>query len=269
MAKKRMFNLDVVDTDLFLEMPISARLLYYELGMRADDDGFVSSPKKIMKMIGVSEDDIKVLTTKGFIIPFKSGVVVITHWKLNNYIQSDRRHETMYTEELKMLDLSSNGTYFVNDKYYKQETAETVENKGLETICIQNASKVYTKNRLDKIRLDKNSIIYSPEKQDKTPYKEIIEYLNLKTNKHYKYNTKKTQTLIKARINEGFTLDDFKIVIDNQTIRWLKDKKMCDYLRPETLFGNKFEGYLNNTPKEITTRDLRENIDFSDIVGDI
>jgi len=111
MAKRRMFSLDIIDTDLFLEMPQSSRLLYYELCMRADDDGFVSSPKKIQKMVGCNEDDFKVLITKKFIIPFDTGVVVIRHWKIHNYIQKDRYKETIYLEEKSQLKQEENGMY--------------------------------------------------------------------------------------------------------------------------------------------------------------
>lgn len=87
-------------------------------------------------------------------------------------------------------------------------------------------------------------------------YKEIIDYLNNKTNSNYKHTSKKTQDLIKARINEGFTIDDFKKVIDKKTMEWLRDGKMNVYLRPETLFGTKFEGYLNQPEKQITLKDI-------------
>ena len=99
MAQRRMFSLTVVDTDNFLSMPVSAQNLYFHFGMRADDDGFVSSPKKIMSFVKSSEDDFKLLAAKGYIIPFKSGVCVIREWKINNYIQSDRYHETRYLAE--------------------------------------------------------------------------------------------------------------------------------------------------------------------------
>ena len=89
MAERRMFAKTIIDSDAFLDMPISARLLYYDLSMRADDDGFVNSPKKIMRIVGASEDDLKVLITKKFIIPFDSGIVVIKHWKIHNYIAKD------------------------------------------------------------------------------------------------------------------------------------------------------------------------------------
>lgn len=103
MANRRMFSLDVVDTDRFLDMSASAQALYFHLGMRADDDGFVSSPRKIAKASNCGLDDLTLLAAKGFIIPFESGVVVVTHWKENNYIRADRYKPTRYTKEAEML----------------------------------------------------------------------------------------------------------------------------------------------------------------------
>ncbi len=114
MARKRMFDLGIIDTDLFLEMPQSTQNLYFHLGMRADDDGFVSNPKKIIRTIGANEDDLKILFSKEFIIPFESGIVVIRHWKLNNYIRKDRYVETIYKEEKKRLIEDENGIYNLN-----------------------------------------------------------------------------------------------------------------------------------------------------------
>jgi uncharacterized phage protein (TIGR02220 family)/predicted phage replisome organizer len=100
--------------------------------------------------------------------------------------------------------------------------------------------------------INKDKSIYSPAEQDTIPYQEIINYLNLKTNKHFKHNTSKTKSLIKARIKEGFAVEDFKEVIDKKTNEWLEDSKMNCYLRPETLFGTKFESYLNEKEKSKT-----------------
>jgi hypothetical protein len=113
MAQRRMFSLKVIDTDIFLDMPMSARLLYYDLSMRADDDGFVSSPKKIQRMIGASDDDLRLLAAKQFIIPFESGICVIKHWRIHNYIRSDRYSETVYLEEKQTLT-ENNGQYEIN-----------------------------------------------------------------------------------------------------------------------------------------------------------
>ena len=106
-----MFSLKVVDTDSFLEMPQTSQLLYFHLAMRADDDGFVNSPKKIMRFSGSKDDDLKILIAKQFIIPFQSGVIVIRHWKENNYIRTDRYNETIYLDEKKQLKCDENGVY--------------------------------------------------------------------------------------------------------------------------------------------------------------
>lgn len=111
MANRRMFSLKIVDSDAFLDMPQSTQLLYFHLSMRADDDGFVGNPKKVMRMIGSSEDDYKVLIAKRFILNFESGVVVIKHWKIHNYIQTDRYQPTQYLEEKKTLETKENGAY--------------------------------------------------------------------------------------------------------------------------------------------------------------
>lgn len=142
MANRRMFSLKIIDTDLFLDMSISARLLYYDLSMRADDDGFVASPKKIQRMVGASDDDLKILIAKQFIIPFDSGICVIKHWRVHNYIQKDRYNPTFYKLEMSMLQ-HNNGTY-----------------KLVDTQCIQDVSKEYPQVKLEldksKDRLDNN-----------------------------------------------------------------------------------------------------------------
>ena len=111
MADKRMFSLKIVDSDLFLEMPLSSQCLYFHLSMRADDDGFVNNPKKIIKIIGANEDDLKILIAKGFVIVFEQGIIVITHWKINNFIRKDRYKPTLYENEVQSLSQTKNGMY--------------------------------------------------------------------------------------------------------------------------------------------------------------
>ena len=111
MAERRMFAKTIIDSDAFLDMPLSTQALYFHLSMRADDEGFINNPKKIQRMIGCSEDDLKLLIAKNFIIPFESGIVVIKHWKIHNYIRGDRVHNTQYTEERSLLDVKENGSY--------------------------------------------------------------------------------------------------------------------------------------------------------------
>ena len=111
MAEKRMFTKAIIDSDAFLEMPLSAQALYFHLNMRADDDGFVNNPKKISRMIGASEDDLKLLLVKRFVLGFESGMIVIKHWRLHNTLRKDRYHPTQYQEELKALKIKDNGAY--------------------------------------------------------------------------------------------------------------------------------------------------------------
>lgn len=111
MAERRMFAKTIIDSDAFLDMPVTARLLYYDLSMRGDDDGFVNSPKKIMRMVGASQDDLNILILKKFIIPFDNGVVVIKHWKIHNYIRKDTYKETTYKEQKSLLELDENCSY--------------------------------------------------------------------------------------------------------------------------------------------------------------
>ena len=140
MAKKRMFSIDIVGSDAFLDLPYSAQCLYFQLGMRADDDGFVGNPKTIQRIAGTKASDLELLVKKRFLLQFPSGVVVIKHWKINNQIQKDRYTPTVYTEEYQSL-------------YIKDNKAYTEMDKG----CIQSVSEMDTQISIDKNRLDKNS----------------------------------------------------------------------------------------------------------------
>lgn len=140
MAERRMFAKTIIDSDAFLNMPLTTQALYFHLCMRADDDGFVNNPQKIQRMIGASDDDLKILCAKNFIIPFESGIIVIKHWKIHNYIQNDRYKPTVYEEEKALLSVKNNKAYT------------------LDTECIQDVSIVDTQVRLGKDSLGKNSI---------------------------------------------------------------------------------------------------------------
>lgn len=111
MAERRMFAKTIIDSDSFLDMPLSAQALYFHLSMRADDEGFINNPKKIQRMIGASDDDMKILLAKNFVLEFESGVIVIKHWKIHNYIRGDRLNETAYQEERALLTVKGNGAY--------------------------------------------------------------------------------------------------------------------------------------------------------------
>lgn len=119
MAKRRMFSLEIVDSDAFLDMSATAQNLYFHLGMRADDDGFIGNPKKICRDCNASQNDLDLLIAKNFILPFANGVVVIKHWKVNNQIQKDRYTPTQYLEEKASLLLKKNGIYTFDENQGK------------------------------------------------------------------------------------------------------------------------------------------------------
>ncbi|MDY2821033.1 MAG: replisome organizer [Oscillospiraceae bacterium] len=156
MAERRMFAKTIIDSDAFLDMPLSAQALYFHLSMRADDDGFINNPKKIQRAIGASDDDCKLLILKKFIIAFESGVIVIKHWKIHNYIQKDRYKPTIYQEEKNELIVKENKTY---------------------TECIQNAYSSDTQVRLGKDRLGKDRDITpqaAPARHKYGEYKNVL-----------------------------------------------------------------------------------------------
>ena len=145
MAERRMFSKVVIDSDTFLDMPLSAQALYFHLSMRADDDGFVSSPKRIQTYVGASTDDLKILLAKHFLIPFESGVVVIKHWKVHNYIQKDRYKETYYQAEKALLEETPKTKEYTRKLNVDTSCIQTVSN--LDTNCIQTGYKLDTQVR--------------------------------------------------------------------------------------------------------------------------
>lgn len=149
MANRRMFSLDVVGTDKFLELPVSAQCLYFHLGMRADDDGFVSSPKQVLKMLSCAVGDMKALADNGYVIPFESGIIVIRHWRQNNYIQTDRYKKTRYTVEQSTLQLS--------DGVYSSDASCIQNIYSPDTRCIQDVSGLYTQVSIGKDSIVKDS----------------------------------------------------------------------------------------------------------------
>lgn len=162
MAERRMFAKTIIDSDAFLDMPLSAQALYFHLSMRADDDGFINNPKKIQRMIGASDDDCKLLILKRFIITFESGVIVIKHWRIHNYIQKDRYKPTIYQEEKSQLAVKENKAY---------------------TECIHNGYNLDTQDRLelgkDRLELEQGKYIDSTSKAKKPVRHKYGEYKNV------------------------------------------------------------------------------------------
>ena len=175
MAERRMFAKTIVDSDAFLDMPLSSQALYFHLSMRADDDGFVNNPKKIQRIIGCSDDDLKLLIAKRFVLIFDSGVIVIKHWRLHNTLRKDRYKPTIYQEEFKKLILKSDGGYTdrlpsgcqmvakrlpsgcqADDKEATTKNVDSNEINELDDGC-QTGNQVATQDRLGKDRLTINT----------------------------------------------------------------------------------------------------------------
>ena len=254
MANRRMFSLDVIDTDVFLEMPLTTQALYFQLGMRADDDGFVSSPKRVLKMLDCKPDDLRILISRGYVIVFETGVIVITDWKANNLIKTDRYKKTRYQEEFKQLELRD-GTYV------KKANTLPCENYS-ETVCIQGKNQVepdwnpsgnilepdwnQNGNQMEpQVRLGKDSIYNNtftnvkvtsnpePEKAKTTDIFTQIQELYNSICKSYPRLTKiseKRKKAINARMKTGYTLDDFQRVFEKaESSDFLKGKNKRDW----------------------------------------
>lgn len=145
MAKRRMFSQQITESDSFLDMPLSAQALYFHLGMSADDDGFVNSPRRVQRVIGANDDDLRLLIAKKFVIAFDTGVVVIKHWKINNAIRADRYTPTVYADEMSMLFEKPNRAYTLTDNI----------------IGIPNGTQVTTNGcrRQGKVSIDKDNVV--------------------------------------------------------------------------------------------------------------
>ena len=255
MAERRMFTKKITNSDAFIDMPLSTQALYFHLNMEADDDGFNSSPKKIQRMIGASDDDLKLLFAKNFVIPFESGVVVIKHWKLHNYIQNDRYKETIYLEEKKLLETKENQVYtlmdtnFIQDGYIGKDRLELVKSK----------------NSIDKDSIDNNIII--PKGNDCVSKSQLEDEFEIiwseYPNKKGKANALKAY--IKAR-KKGATKEEVMIGLNNYLTYIKVEKVNQQYIKHgSTWFNQECWNDDYTIRREVTTGDLANAglVDFS------
>lgn len=200
MAERRMFAKTIIDSDAFLDMPLSTQALYFHLSMRADDDGFVNNPKKIMRMVGASQNELELLLSKRYLLAFDSGIVVIKHWKIHNYIQKDRYNETKYLDEKATITLQDNRAY---------------------TECIHNADRMETQVSIDKISIDKDKI-----KHKYGEYKNVL----LKDSELKKLKEKYTDWESKIKsMDEGIELKGYKYKSHYLAIlKWAKNETPVD-----------------------------------------
>lgn len=265
MAERRMMSKSIIKSDTFLDMPATTQNLYFHMLLDADDDGFINAPKSIMRMIGAKDDDMKVLAAKQFVIPFESGVVVIKDWKIHNYIQNDR-YKPSTLPERDLLNIQKDKTYTLKNDVSRMDTE-----------CIQTVSigkDRLGKDRLGKVRIGKDRVgkdsidtlcHVSHDDVDKS-HIEIIEYLNLKTGSKFKPTTKPYVQAIRSRLKEGYTVDDFKTVIDKKCREW-KGTKLEKYLTPKTLFApSHFDTYLNSNEMAAMTDTERKVAELNALI---
>lgn len=265
MAERRMMSKSIIKSDTFLDMPATTQNLYFHMLLDADDDGFINAPKSIMRMIGAKDDDMKVLAAKQFVIPFESGVVVIKDWKIHNYIQNDR-YKPSTLPERDLLNIQKDKTYTLKNDV-----------SSMDTKCIQTVS--IGKDRLGKVRLGKDRIgkdrvgkdsidtlcHVTHDDVDKS-HIEIIEYLNIKTGSKFKATTKPYIQAIRSRLKEGYTVDDFKTVIDKKCREW-QGTKLEKYLTPKTLFApSHFDIYLNSNETATMTDTERKVMELNALI---
>ncbi len=212
MSQKRMFDRAIIDMDKFMDLPMSAKAIYFLLGMEADDEGFVSY-KKILRIHGGNEDDIKVLLVKNFIISFPSGVVVITDWNKNNWLDKRRIRPTEYQTEKKLILLDKDNSY-----------------------CLANAKPLLSQYSIEEYSIEEN--IYTSENESK-------EEDNEKFNKFWEiYPTRRTnKEKCKLKFNklDSNTQD---LILEDVQNRKIKDEKWIKGYVPETTT------YLNNNKWE-------------------
>ncbi len=240
LANKRMFTMKIVDSDAFLDMPLSTQCLYFHLNMRADDDGFIGNPKRIMKITGASEDDLRLLIAKRFVLTFEDGVIVIKHWRMHNTLSRDRYAETSYTDEKKMLLLKDNGSYSLTGGNPIDDT-RLIERSGRQTQQRRNKDATKTLSDIDKgldIELDKdidkdNNLIVSKDTIRQTDVRRVIEEWNklqdvgIAPIRDIKPASKRCQ-MLKGRIRE-YGMDDLLKAMDNI--------RHSDFLRGENKNG--------------------------------
>ena len=228
-----MFTMKIVDTDAFLDMPLSTQCLYFHLNMRADDDGFIGNPKRIEKIIGANDDDLKLLIAKRFVILFDDGVIVIKHWRMHNTMSRDRYIETSYTDEKKKLLLKDNGSYSLtngnsiddtkliersNRQTHKRRKIDERKTHSDKDIGLDKDLELDLDTELDKDKeKDINDLIVSKDTIRQTDVQRIIDEWN--TLEEFGINpvkrmTSKREQAVKARIRQNH-MDDILEAIEN------------------------------------------------------
>ena len=261
MARKRMFDLEIINQDSFFDLPMDAKALYFLLGMEADDEGFVS-PKKVLRLYGGSEDSLKILALKNYIIPFKSGVVVITDWYKNNYLDKRRVQKTIYQEEKAMLEFDENV-----DKYRIKQVVKPMLSQ-----CLANVKPMLSENSIEENSIVENNIEEKKYKRKEERYFEdeelnnlFLEFLSMRK----KIKAVNSERAIKMLINKLNKYDDFtkKKMIEKSIVNSWKD---VYELKPSELTKKEPEWFDKKLEQEKTTKEEEEELkSILDDLGDM
>ena len=229
MAERRMFAKTIVLSDEFLDMPLGARCIYMTMGMMADDDGFVNNAKTIIRMTGATEDDLKVLIAKKFIIPFEDGVIVIKHWRINNYLRNDRHVDTKYLEHKASLLIDDKGAY--SKPKSGVGIPGGIPNSGIPSIDKDSINNIYCAHFEETYR------VY-PRKGDK----------------------KRAYACYKARIKEGYSEDELHEATLNYAKYCEKEKREQKYIKTAPTFFGVNTPFVDYLPKNTVPSEPEHNI---------
>ena len=223
MAERRMFAKTIVTSDAFLDMPLSARCLYFTLGIFADDDGFVNSPKSIMRQVGASIDDLNLLLVKKFVISFDSGVIVIKHWRINNYLRSDRYKETNYLEEKAQLVIEENGAYTLKSELDTVGIPSGIPSIGKDSIGKVSKEREVSKKESNKKNIETYDEIFADLEVSKPVKGALIDFI-----RHLSMNGVK---MINSRLTALIVWLDMKYDDDNAKIHEIRQAIKNGYKR--------------------------------------
>lgn len=271
MAERRMFAKTIIDSDAFLDMPLSTQCLYFHLSMRADDDGFINNPKRIQRMIGASDDDLKLLALKRFVIPFESGVCVIKHWKIHNYIQSDRYKPTIYQEEKARLSVKGDKAY--TDHIQDVSTMDTQVRLGQGSVRLETGEDSGGEGNVE-----------ATADEPPAPPRQSIDYESIKS----LYNSvcksfpcctvmsESRKKSIKARFASGYTMQGFETLFNKaEASGFLKGrndrnwKASFDWLIKDANMAKVLDGnFDDHTGNVKTRREPQRRKTFSEIIAE-
>lgn len=276
MAERRMISKSIIDSDSFLDLPTTTQCLYFHLLMRADDDGFISNPKSVMRIIGARDDDLKVLIAKEFIIPFDSGVVVIKHWRIHNYIQKDRYKQTLHKEELSILFLDENKAYIDKNCDVSKMYPE----------CIQTVSKMDTQvsigkdidsignslSSIDSIEVNISDLPFGEKEEEniqnneqehiQTAYSKLVSYFEKEKNAPVTSTEMHILHEFTQLYSIEFIQEAFKVAIENNTRKLayvraiLQDWKGKGFNRVEEI--REYRSSFNKSKNHLQKKQMRE-----------